>query len=66
VDMPHFRKLVLIYIHMYDGRENLCYGKGALMFQSELWVGNRAFDVSGLKPDFISLGKGGEVKCKRP
>ena len=56
MDFPHFREVELIC----DRREDLDDCEGSFSFGGKLWVGDGSFEISGLKPDFVSFGKGGE------
>ena len=56
VDLPHLGKAELIC----DGGEDFNDCEGSFMFGGELWVSDGLFEVSGLQPDFVSLGEGGE------
>ena len=56
VDFPHFRKAKLVC----DWGQDLDDGKGSFSLWSELWVGDRAFEISGFQPDFVAFGKSDE------
>ena len=47
---------------LVDNRgEDFCDGEEFFVFRSEFGVGDRAFEISGFEPDFVSFSKRGEV-----
>ena len=56
MDLPRFEEAELIC----DGGEDLDNCEGSLSLQGKLWVGNGAFEVSGLQPDLVAFGKWGK------
>ena len=59
MDMPHFGKLELV-----DNRgENFRDGEGSFVFKSKFGVGNRVFEISGFKSNFVSFSKRGEISA---
>ena len=57
MDFPHFREVELIC----DGRHNFDDYEGSFSLRCKLWVGDKAFQISGFQSDLVSLDKGGEA-----
>ena len=56
IDLPCLRKAELIC----DWGKDFDYHEGSFMFWGEFGVDDRAFEVSGLQPDFVALGEESE------
>ena len=44
MDFPHFGEAELVC----NWRQDFDDGEGSFLFQGELWVGNRSFEIPGL------------------